>query len=203
MAPKGFAYLWATAASRLYLLLMKKKLIAIVAIFFAIAIFLVGSFHYMKSSTKKHSPEQRHTYAIDDLEIDIFYNSPMARDRKIFGELVPYGEVWRTGANEPSTITFNREVKVAGQTIAPGTYTIWTIPRQGEWEIMLNSGQYSWGVGWGSKAARDKALDVASVKVPAVATGKYAEQFTMTVEDDPLSLVLEWEETRVAVPLDR
>lgn len=182
---------------------MKKKLITLVAVLFAVAIFLIGGFHFMKSSTKKHSPEQMQSYVIDDLEVDLFYNSPMARDRKIFGELVPYGQVWRTGANEPSTITFNREVKVGGQKIAPGTYTIWTIPGEAEWEIMLNRGAYSWGVSWGNKVPRDPSLDAVAVKVPAIAAGKYVEQFTMGIEDEPLSLVMEWENTRVALPIER
>ncbi|MEM7186811.1 MAG: DUF2911 domain-containing protein, partial [Bacteroidota bacterium] len=107
-------------------------------------------------NTKKHSPEVTQTYTIDDLEVDVFYSSPSKKGRVIFGDLVPYGEVWRTGANEATTFSTNKAVIIDGQELPAGDYTLWTIPGEEEWEIIFNSKMYPWGVRWqDSKAMRE------------------------------------------------
>ena len=100
----------------------------------------------LKNNTKKHSPEQTVTYNQGDLQIDLFYCAPSKKDRVIFGELVPYGEVWRTGANEASTFTTNKDLSIDGQTLAAGTYSLWTIPDREQWQVIFNSKMYPWGV---------------------------------------------------------
>ena len=107
-------------------------------------IFVIGPI--LKSQTKKHSPEQHITHNQGDLELKVFYCSPSKKDRKIFGELIPYGEVWRTGANEASTFTTNKDLSIDGKTLAKGTYTLWTIPGETTWDLIFNSEMYDWGV---------------------------------------------------------
>ena len=77
------------------------------------------------------------------------------KGREIFGGLVPYNEVWRTGANEATTLTVNKDIKFGDQRLPAGTYSLWTIPQQTQWTVILNSEIPGWGVSWGAKAARN------------------------------------------------
>ena len=108
-------------------------LVGILLIFFL----LVGPM--IKKGTKKHSPEVTEIYEKDGLNIEIFYSSPAKKDREIFGALVPYNEVWRTGANEATTFTTNKDLLIDGQTLPAGEYTLWTIPGEKSWQIIFNS----------------------------------------------------------------
>jgi len=130
-------------------------LVGILLIFFL----LVGPM--IKKGTKKHSPEVTEIYEKDGLNIEIFYSSPAKKDREIFGALVPYNEVWRTGANEATTFTTNKDLLIDGQTLPAGEYTLWTIPGEKSWQIIFNSKMYGWGVNWqDSKASREEEHDV-------------------------------------------
>lgn len=80
-------------------------------------------------------------------EISIEWNAPAAKDRTIFGGLVPYGELWRTGANKATAISFSRDVKIAGETIKAGKYSLFTIPNIEKWTIILNKETELWGEG--------------------------------------------------------
>ncbi|NJW55536.1 DUF2911 domain-containing protein, partial [Salinimicrobium oceani] len=75
----------------------------------------------------------------------VLYSRPQTRDREIFGKLVPYGEVWRTGANEATEITLYNDLMVGDKTIKKGTYTLFTIPKEKEWTIVLNNSTNIWG----------------------------------------------------------
>ena len=87
------------------------------------------------------------TYTQGDLQLDVFYCSPSKKGRKIFGELVPYGEVWRTGANEATTFTTNKDLIIDGKKLVTGNlYSIWTIPEEDSWTIIFNNKMYNWGV---------------------------------------------------------
>ncbi|HEX2618209.1 MAG TPA: DUF2911 domain-containing protein, partial [Flavobacteriales bacterium] len=127
---------------------------------------------------------------------------PGKKGRAIFGGLVPYGEVWRTGANEATTFTTNQDLMVGGQKLTAGTYTLWTIPGETEWTVIFNTKMYGWGVDFNRKASRDPTADALQVKVPVTPTAGEVEQFTMTIQDLPApTLVMEWDRTHVAVPL--
>jgi hypothetical protein len=77
--------------------------------------------------------------------VKVTYGQPSKKGRVIFGDLVPYGEVWRTGANEATEITFSSDVVISGKTIKAGTYTLFTIPQKNTWTIILNSELKQWG----------------------------------------------------------
>ena len=83
---------------------------------------------YMKVQTKMASPEDIVDYKQGDKKLSVFYCRPSKKGREIFGELVPYNEVWRTGANEATTFTTNTTIDFGGAVVEPGTYTLWTIP---------------------------------------------------------------------------
>jgi len=169
------------------------------------AILVLGfiGFRVMTDQTKKHSPEEVVTLVQGDLELEVKYCRPFKKDRKIFGGLLPYGEVWRTGANEATTFTTNAEIELGGTRVKPGTYTLWTIPGPTEWKVILNDKQYGWGVSWGGVASREADHDVATATVPTGAMVENVEQFTIHFTEEPLAMVLAWDDVMVSVPLGR
>ena len=160
----------------------------------------------LKKSTKKHSPEVTEVYTSNDLEIEIFYSSPAKKDRVIFGELIPYNEVWRTGANEATTFTTNKELIIDGKTLAAGTYTLWTIPGEKDWQIIFNSQMYSWGVRWqDSKAMREAEHDALVATAVVSKSITTAENFTIKVVETParaMVLMFSWDQVVVPLPME-
>lgn len=170
-----------------------------------LAVLIVGlfiAFKVLQANTKKHSPEDTVTYNRGDLELSVYYNRPSKKGREIFGGLVPYGEVWRTGANEATTFETNRDLGIDGKTLPAGKYTLWTIPGPDQWSVIFNSKMYGWGVSFGGVASRDPIADVVQVEVPVQKLDKVVERFTMAFdEQDGLALTLSWDQTKVAVPI--
>lgn len=166
----------------------------------ALVLVLFASYKYMQSQTKKHSPEQTISQTIGSTEVDIFYNRPSKKDRVIFGELVPFGEVWRTGANEATTFTTSKDLTIEGATLPAGSYTLWTIPGETEWKIIWNSHMYPWGVSMQSKASRNPEYDVVEVTVPVNELESPIEQFTIRISSEN-ELILEWDRTQIRVQL--
>lgn len=127
----------------------------------------------------------------------VTYGRPYKKDRVIFGELEKYGKVWRVGADEATTITFASDVKFAGTGIKAGTYTLFAIPQENEWTLILNSQPGQWGA-YGYEKNKDK--DVASVKVPVEHLDTPVEQLTIRFLESG-AMVIEWDKTRVLVSL--
>lgn len=156
-------------------------------------------FRRLQTETRKHSPEQ--TAVEQNLGIKVTYCSPAVRGRAIFGGLVPFGEVWRTGANEPTTFDTETALLIDGKTLPAGQYTLWTVPGEISWTVIWNSGHYPWGVSWGGKASRKPEKDVLTVEVPVQNSFDLQENFEISFSADPLALDLRWEYSRVRVPL--
>ena len=127
----------------------------------------------------------------------VLYSRPQTRDREIFGKLVPYGEVWRTGANEATEITLYEDMKVGGKTIKAGTYSLFTIPKEKEWTIILNNSTNIWG-------AYDYHVeeDVARITVPVRKSPVDIEALSMAFEpiEDGAKLLIGWDDRYVEVP---
>ncbi|HOY28380.1 MAG TPA: DUF2911 domain-containing protein [Flavobacteriales bacterium] len=160
-------------------------------------------FGYMKSQTKKASPEVVNTFTVGDATIAVDYSRPSKKGRVIFGELVPFGKVWRTGANEATTFEVDKDIRVGGLPLPAGKYTLWTIPQANSWTVIFNSKNYSWGVTYGGEAQRDATADVATVEVPVQNLPAVVEQFTIDVSGAPPALNLQWDQTGVSVPITR
>jgi len=169
------------------------------------AILILGfiGMRVMTKQTKKHSPEEVVTLADGDLGLEVKYCRPFKKGRKIFGGLVPYGEVWRTGANEATTFTTNAEIDFGSTRVKPGTYTLWSIPGPNEWKVILNDKRYGWGVSWGGVASREAEKDIATAIVPVGTTAVNVEQFTIHFTKEPLAMVMAWDDVMVSVPLGR
>jgi len=175
-----------------------KWLLIILAALFVIGFF---GFRYMKTQTKKASPEEVVTFNIGELSIAVDYSRPSKKGRAIFGGLVPYGKVWRTGANEATTVTVNKDMLFGKTAVKAGKYTLWSIPGADEWSVILNSKMYGWGVNFDGEAQRDPMADVALVKVPVRHILVPMEQFTIAVEGNPAELTLTWDDVQVGVPV--
>ena len=127
--------------------------------------------------------------------VKVTYGQPSKKGRVIFGSLEPYGKVWRTGANEATEITFEKDAVFGGKPVKAGTYTLWTIPGEKEWSVILNSDVHFWGTQ--HEAHKDK--DFLTVTVPVKTLSEPIEKLAIRVE--PKALVIEWDQTRVAVPM--
>lgn len=176
--------------------LLKRILVALLAI----GIAGVFAFQWMKRNTKKHSPEETYTYYAGDFNLSVTYCRPYKKGRAIFGELVPFGKVWRTGANEATVLKVNEDISFGGKPVKAGSYTLWSTPGAEQWEVYLNSGMYSWGVDFDGNAQRDPQKDVAVAKVPVTLLPETVEQFTITVNDEGTDLILQWDDVLIAVP---
>jgi hypothetical protein len=158
--------------------------------------------YYNNKKTKSFSPEETVTFEEKGLKISVFYNRPFKKGREIFGGLVPFNQVWRTGANEATTFETNLELNIEGKTLPRGKYSIWTIPGPETWTVIFNSEFGQWGVNSDGKANRDPQRDLLSVQVPAVKQDKVFEQFTISFNKvgEDAEMVLFWDTTLVSLP---
>ncbi len=129
-------------------------------------------------------------------DVKVSYGQPSKKGRVIFGELVPYNKVWRTGANEATEITFAKDMTFGGKPVKAGTYSLFTIPSESEWTIILNSELKQWG---SYEYDKIKGKDVLQVKVPAKKV-PMSEKLIMNF-DGSNNLNIMWDEVGVSVPV--
>jgi hypothetical protein len=149
------------------------------------------------------NPKDTVEFKLNDLELEVFYNRPSKRGREIFGGLVAYDKVWRTGANEATTFETNQGLKIGNDSLPAGKYTLWTVPNENSWQVMFNSKQYPWGVNDAMQAMREPEFDVLEIEVPVMEIENIVEQFTIAFDNstDNLSLTMAWDNVIVVVPL--
>ena len=166
------------------------------------AVILVG-YSVFKTDTKSFSPEDTVNFEHQDLEFEVFYNRPYKKDREIFGGLVPYNQVWRTGANEATTFQTNSDLLVDGSFLPAGKYTLWTIPKEDSWKVIFNSEMYPWGIDTEGNPSRIADYDVLTVEVPVRKLQEPVEQFTIVFapEEEFVELNFAWDQTLVRVPI--
>ncbi|NBC66055.1 MAG: DUF2911 domain-containing protein [Bacteroidetes bacterium] len=148
------------------------------------------------SDEARVSPNATVSQTIGTTEVMVTYGRPGVRDRDIFGGLVAFGEVWRTGANESTALVLSEDVMIEGEEVPAGTYSIYTIPGTDEWTIIINE-KLSWGTQY------DESMDY--VRVTAEPEDSYfVEQFMIYFEDvseNSGELVLHWDDTKVPVTI--
>ncbi|WP_246011890.1 DUF2911 domain-containing protein [Chryseotalea sanaruensis] len=115
------------------------------------------------------------------------YHRPSVKGRKVMGDLVPFGQVWRTGANDATTITFDKAVTIEGKALAAGTYSLFTIPTENEWTIIFNSEAKQWGA-----YKYNDENDVLRVNVKP-GKAEFTELFTISVDKGSVNIL--WENT--------
>lgn len=131
--------------------------------------------------------------------VELTYSRPSARGRKVFGDLVPYGKLWRTGANAPVKIVFTEPVTICEKKVDTGTYVLYTIPGEESWVVILNKGLNNWGVD-GYKETED----VARCTVPIIALKQPVETFTMQfgqIKPESCTLDMMWEKRGISLPI--
>ncbi len=168
------------------------------AVLLAVSVLL---FIYMIRETKSHSPEGHVTYTKDGYDIEVNYSRPFKKNREIFGGLVPYGEVWRTGANEATTFRTGTDLTIGGEKLPAGKYTLWTIPNRGKWQVIFNRGEYFWGVYTKGRPARDPDKDVLVHTAQVFLTVHIREQFNIDIASEPPILIFAWDGIQVEVPM--
>jgi hypothetical protein len=180
-----------------------KKFLIISGLAIAVLIILGWTtMYYMKKQTKSFSPEEAVSFSQDKLSVKVFYNRPYKKGRVIYGGLVPYGKVWRTGANEASTFETSQDLKFEGKILRKGKYSLWAIPGEDIWTVIFNSEYGQWGVSSDGEANRSADRDVVQVQVHPVIQDREFEQFTIAFEKvgEEVEMVLMWDKTLVAVP---
>lgn len=160
-----------------------------------IALFALSAIGYSQGAlVPKASPLDLATTFVKDTYIKVVYSRPHKRDREIFGELVPYGEVWRTGANAATEITFTHDVIISDVLIPAGTYSLYTIPHEDFWTIILNTDVGQWG-----SYRYNMDNDLLRFRVNVNETDVVWEPFTIMFESNARSTQLKivWDETLV------
>lgn len=142
------------------------------------------------TKSQKKSPAMEATRKIGDKSVTVKYSAPSVKERIIWGELVPFDQVWRTGANNATTITFSATTMVEGKEIAAGTYALFTIPGKKTWKVILNTEAKQWGA-----YDYDAKKDVLNVQVTPIMVDQSMEQMNFSFNDEN-SLVFAWEKLR-------
>jgi hypothetical protein len=133
-----------------------------------------------------------------DNYLKITYSQPQKNGREIFGNLVPYGQVWRTGANEATEMTTTKDIQIDAIVLKAGTYSIFTIPEKDKWTIIINADIGLWGA-----YNYNVQKDVWRFQVPVQSTDKTFEPFTVIFDhrNEVADLLMMWDETKVSIPI--
>ncbi|MDG2449440.1 MAG: DUF2911 domain-containing protein [Saprospiraceae bacterium] len=132
-------------------------------------------------------------------QIRVLYSRPQMKGRKIFGELLKYGEMWRVGANQTTTITFFNDVTIGGKDLKAGTYGLFAKVNEKDWEFIIHKNTQSWG-----NANHDEADNIVSVKAMTAKTSKSLEALSITFDkksDKQVDIVIGWEDTMASLPV--
>jgi hypothetical protein len=150
----------------------------------------------------RKSPLDSLTFTVANQPVKVCYGRPSSRGRVMLGGAdIPYGKLWRTGANEPTIFFTSIPLKVAGIPVPPGVYSLYTVPGRREWEIIVNRSISQWGKE-DQYTAQVKTQEVGRGKLKSEGVASPIETFTIRAEPDgnDAKLVLEWEKTRVKIP---
>jgi len=142
----------------------------------------------------RKSPHEVVTASIGEHNVEISYGRPYAKGRKIMGGLVPFGEVWRTGADEASTLTTPVDLKIGDLDVPAGEYSLFTVPTSEGWQLIVNRTAKQWGA-----FKYDAKMDLGRTAMTVGEPFDSVEQFTIAVEDD--MIIMSWETTTASVPI--
>ncbi|MCU1269346.1 MAG: hypothetical protein JWN74_640 [Acidobacteriaceae bacterium] len=158
--------------------------------------FSTVSFAQQDKSKRASPPAQAQCKLSDGKTITVDYSSPRAKGRKIFGELVPYGQVWRTGANEATTFVTTAALSADGKDLPAGNYTIFTLPEQNKWTLIVSKHTGQWGIPY-----KYESEEIARIPMSVSKTPSPVENFTISFDQggSTCTMKLGWEETQASV----
>jgi hypothetical protein len=151
-----------------------------------------------QDKSKRPSPPGTAEVTLKNKEIIIDYSRPSLKGRKVGQELAPYGKVWRTGANEATALNTAIDLNIGGAKVPAGKYTLYTLPSEGTWKLIINKQTGQWGTQY------DESQDLARVDMKKTALPQSVEQFTISFDkkdENTANLNLDWENTRVSVEI--
>jgi hypothetical protein len=165
-----------------------------------VAVFMMAAYADVNAQLQlpRPSPGATVTQTIGLTDATVEYSSPGVKGREIFGGLVPYGELWRTGANSSTTITFDRNVSIMDNEVPAGTYSLFTIPGESQWTVILNKDKNA------STGSYSETEDLLRINVSPESC-EFRERMSFmfaNYDDDKGELWLEWDKTRVRVQID-
>lgn len=169
---------------------MKKTLLFLMTLF----LFGAAQLHAQKFPALDASPMDKVSFVSDTGSVSIHYSRPQLKKRSL-EELAPMNKVWRTGANEATTIHFSKDATIGGKNIKAGTYSLFTIPGESTWTVILNGVSEQWGA-----YKYEEAKDVLRVTAQASTDKESIEAFSMAFKKDG-TLVLAWDTARVEIPI--
>ena len=181
-----------------------KKVALLTAMLFALAVLASAQMDMQKDNSKRPSPPASAECKFSNGKtIKVAYSRPRAKGRKIFGDasekpVVPYGQIWRTGANEATTFVTDGNVNVGGKAIPAGSYTIFTIPNSDKWTLIINKKTAEWGIPY-----KYEADELGRVDMKVSKTSAPVENFTISFDQggSKCTMRLEWENTRTSVDI--
>jgi hypothetical protein len=162
----------------------------------AVSIMAISLQAQQQDKSKRPSPPGTAEVALKGKTIKIDYSRPSMKGRKIFGDLVPYGKVWRTGANEATAFSTPIDLTIGGTKVPAGNYTLYSLPTDNSWKLIINKQTGQWGTEY------DEKQDLARIDMKVSKTAQPVEQFTISFDktgQDSANLILEWENTRGTV----
>jgi hypothetical protein len=152
-------------------------------------------------AAERASPLDSATVTLGNAQAKVCYGAPSMNDRVIMGELVPFDEPWRTGANEATALHLTFPATVAGVSLEPGSYSLYTIPTSGDWEVVVNAEHERWGIPINDEV---RGMDIGSGTVTPETVSAPVERMQFSfdqISDTEAHLVMEWETTRVRIPV--
>ena len=160
--------------------------------------FATLAFCQRDKSQRPSPPAQAQCSLPEGKTITVNYSSPRAKGRKIFGDLVPYGEVWRTGANEATALTTSANLSVGSLAVPAGNYTIFTVPNQDKWTLIINKKTGEWGIPYNYESEELGRTDMKVSQTPSP-----VENFTIAFDQTGVScqMNISWESTKASIAL--
>jgi hypothetical protein len=173
---------------------MQRRIAFLTALILLLA---VTSYAQMGGQKRPSPPAKAECKFSDGKSIHVAYSSPRAKGRKIYGSLVPYGEVWRTGANEATTFVNDADVTIGGKTVPAGNYTLFTLPAQDKWTLIISKKTGEWGIPY------PEGEDLMRADMTVSKTSAPVENFTISFHEmgTGCHMYLDWENTRATVEI--
>jgi len=175
---------------------MQRKYLAVGVSLVLMAATLAMARPPQQDKSKRPSPHDSTEVTLKGKKITIEYGRPYLKGRKVGQELAPYGKVWRTGADEATALTTETDLTIGGVKVPAGKYTLYTLPSEGTWKLIINKETGQWGTKY------DESQDLARIDMKKSPLPQPVEQFTISfnkTSDAAADLNLDWENTRVSV----
>jgi hypothetical protein len=172
---------------------MQKRISFVVSFFL---LFSTLAFAQRDKNQRPSPPEKAKCSFSDGKNISVDYSSPRMKGRKIFGDLVPYGQIWRTGANEATTFVTNTDLTAGGKTIPAGNYTIFTVPDKDKWTLIINKKTGEWGIPY-----KYESDELARVGMSVSQISSPVENFTIAFDQagSACTMNISWENTKASI----